>query len=183
MNFYPTTAPSTARKRGSGEDGLRVHAPVAGHTYRGRVRRRSSAATSSSGGRSGRCSRSDSVPGNPGARAPPPRNRQRARSQSPPCPATALRPRRRRWCLRRRGVVPRSCRKSPTGSLRLGRFPAGCGVVGSWIWKKNSSRSRKVVWLGIERDLDRFRVRAMVAVRGVLDVAARVADPRRDDAG
>jgi len=33
----------------------------------------------------------------------------------------------------------------------------------------------------VERDLDRFRVRAVVAVRGVLDVAARVADPRRDD--
>jgi hypothetical protein len=35
----------------------------------------------------------------------------------------------------------------------------------------------------VERDLDRFRVRAVVAIRGVLDVAARVADPRRDDAG
>jgi len=35
----------------------------------------------------------------------------------------------------------------------------------------------------VERDFDRFRVRAVVAVRGVLDVAARVADPRRDDAG
>src|SRR5215472_9680392 len=59
------------------------------------VRRRSSAATSNAGGRRGRCSRSDSVPGNPGARAPPPRNRQRAKAQSPPCPATALRPQRR----------------------------------------------------------------------------------------
>jgi hypothetical protein len=89
------------------------------------VRRRSSGATSNAGGRSGRCSRSDSVPGNPDARAPPPRNRQRVKARSPPCPATAQRPQRRRWCLGRRGAVPRSCKKSPTCSLCLGRFPVG----------------------------------------------------------
>jgi hypothetical protein len=37
--------------------------------------------------------------------------------------------------------------------------------------------------LGIEEDLDRLGVRAVVAVRRVLDVAARVADPRREHAG
>ena len=37
--------------------------------------------------------------------------------------------------------------------------------------------------LGIEDDLDRLGVRPVVAVRRVRDVAARVADPRRQDAG
>ena len=37
--------------------------------------------------------------------------------------------------------------------------------------------------LRVEDDLDRLRVRAVVAVRRVRDVAARVADPRRHDAG
>jgi hypothetical protein len=37
--------------------------------------------------------------------------------------------------------------------------------------------------LGVEDDLDRFGVRPMVAVRGVLDVTARVTNPRRDNTG
>jgi hypothetical protein len=36
--------------------------------------------------------------------------------------------------------------------------------------------------LGVEDDLDRLRVRAVVAVGGIRDVAARVADPRLQDA-
>src|SRR5262249_53905347 len=39
---------------------------------------------------------------------------------------------------------------------------------------------RRLLW--IEDDLDRLRVRAVVAVRRVRDVAAAVADPRRDHA-
>jgi hypothetical protein len=146
------------------------------------VRWRSFAATSTAGGRSGRCIRSDSVPGNPGARAPPPRNRQRAKARSPPCPATAQRPQRRRWCLRRRGVVARSCRKCrPVACAPVVSLPVGRRRVVDL--EEELQQVAKARLAQIERDLDRFRVRSVVAVRGVLDIAARIADPRRDDTG
>jgi hypothetical protein len=94
----------------------------------------SAAAGPNSRGRSGRCTRSDSARGSPGAPAPPPRTGLPASPRSQPSPATGRNCRRRRLILvevedRRAIARPESlaCRFS---------------VVGSWIWKKNSSRSR-----------------------------------------
>ena len=96
-------------------------------------------AASSSAGRNGRCSRSGSARDSPGAPARPPRSRRPARLRSPPCPAIAARPRRRRWCLARPASARRWCRRSPSGSSRPRSLPWRLRVVGSWIWKKNSS--------------------------------------------
>ena len=62
-------------------------------------------------------------------------------------------------------------------------LPCRFFVVGSWIWKKNSSSSRYDSFARIEDDLDRLGMRAVIAVRRMRHVAAAVADARRHDAG
>ena len=129
-------------------------------------RRRASAAPSP-GGRSGRCSRSDSARGNPDARARPPRTGRPARPRSPPCPATGRRLRRRRWCL----SATRFC--SSLG-VEDRRAVARADVVALPV------AGRRVVDLEeelqqlavadlrrVEDDLDRLGVLAVVAIGGV----------------
>ena len=61
-------------------------------------------------------------------------------------------------------------------------LPCRFSVVGSWIWKKNSSRSRYEVCSGSKMISIASACVAVVAVGRVRDVAAGVADPRREHA-
>ena len=133
-------------------------------------------------GRSGRCSRPGASPDNPGDRARPPRTRRPAGPRSPLCHPTAPRHPHRRSYPRRRASAPRRHNRCPTGRRAHDHCPGG--------------QRRRIVDLEeefqdvpvarhcrVEDNLDPLGMRAVITIRGVRNIAARVTHTGRDDAG
>ena len=107
---------------------------------------------------------------------------RRRRLRSPPCPATGRTHRRRRWCPRRSASARRWCRRSPSDSLRRRSLPWRF-ARGRIVDLEEELQQRAVADLrGIEDDLDRLGMGAVVAIGRVRHVAAGIADAGRDDA-
>ena len=106
----------------------------------------------------------------------------RRTSRNDAAPAKSRTHRHRLSFLRPYDVARHSCRRSRNGSSCRGRCLGDSSVVGSWIWKKNSSRSRIGRLVGVEDDLDRLSVGAMISVGRIGHVATGIADSGRNDA-
>jgi hypothetical protein len=133
-------------------------------------------------GRSGTCNRSGIARGSPDARARLPRMVLPASPRSRPFQASGPRHRSQRLSAGRRDAAPRRGRRSPSDSLSK---VVALAVQGRRVVDLEEELQQLSVGasLGIEDDLDRLRVPGMIAVGRVRNIAAGVADPRRNDAG
>ena len=133
-------------------------------------------------GRSGRCSRPGASPDNPGDRARPPRTRRPAGPRSPLCHPTAPRHPHRRSYPRRRASAPRRHNRCPTGRRAHDHCPGGSASSDRGSGRRIPGCSGSSSLSG-RRQSRSLGMRAVITIRGVRNIAARVTHTGRDDAG
>ena len=136
----------------------------------------------SPGERNGRCSRAGIARGSSDARARLPRTARRGSPQSRPSRASGPRCRRRRSSPRRRGAAAHRDRRSPSDNSARCRCLDGSASLGRGPGRRTEQLTVRGL-LRIEDDLDRLRMRAVVTVGRVQNIAAGVADPGRTTPG
>ena len=111
-----------------------------------------------------------------------PRTRRPAGPRSPLCHPTAPRHPHRRSYPRRRASAPRRHNRCPTGRRAHDHCPGGSASS-----DRGSGRRIRDVPVArhcrVEDNLDPLGMRAVITIRGVRNIAARVTHTGRDDAG